>query len=232
MPPARADADLDPAAAQLVQCAQALGQVDRAVQRGDEHDAAQAYPLGAGGRVGHRLDRAQGGHRAERLLQRPGAVEAKLLGPRQVGAEAGRIERAVSNELRDGDRKSHDVSFDSDRVLVTFTQLSNRVLKRLSPLTPFTLFYTASMELLGTRRSPTCRSPRTTGNVRKPVMVRAFWLVSRPALKETATQRSRSHLSAPREGRGFQEGSTLPSFRRNPSLGCGGMKGGEKPTGP
>ncbi len=76
MPPARADADLDPTAAQLVQRGQVLGEVDRTVQRGDEHDAAQAYPLGAGGGVTHRLQRAHERHRAERLLQRPGALEA------------------------------------------------------------------------------------------------------------------------------------------------------------
>jgi hypothetical protein len=107
MTPARADADLDPTAAQLVQCAQVLRQVDWAVQRGDEHDAAQPYPLGAGSRVTHGLQRAQERHRAERLLQRPGALEAKRLGPRHVPPEASRIELTVRNELRDGDRKSH-----------------------------------------------------------------------------------------------------------------------------
>jgi hypothetical protein len=110
MPSARANADVDPTAAQLVQCAQVLGQVDGAVQRGDEHDAAQAYPLGAGGRIAHRLQRAEERHHAERLLQRPGALEAKRLGPRHVRPEAGRIEFAVRNELRDGDRKAHVVA--------------------------------------------------------------------------------------------------------------------------
>jgi hypothetical protein len=105
--PSRADADLDAASAQLVQRAQALGQVDRVVQRGDEHHAAQAYPLGAGGRVGHRLDRSQCGHRSQDLLLRPGAAEAERLGSPQVGAESGWVERAVSDELRDRDRISH-----------------------------------------------------------------------------------------------------------------------------
>src|SRR5205823_12520220 len=107
MPPSGADADLDPTAAQLVQSAQVLREVNRAVQRGDEHDAAQAYPLGAGSRVAQSLQRAHERHRAERLLQRPGALEAERLGPRHVRPEASRIEFTVRNELRDGDRKSH-----------------------------------------------------------------------------------------------------------------------------
>src|SRR5438445_11102831 len=107
MPPSGADADLDPTAAQLVQSAQVLREVNRAVQRGDEHDAAQAYPLGAGGRAAQSLHRAHERHRAERLLQRPGALEAERLGPRHVRPEASRIEFTVRNELRDGDRKSH-----------------------------------------------------------------------------------------------------------------------------
>src|SRR6266446_10719743 len=77
------------------------------MQRGDEHDAAQAYPLGAGGRVAHGLQRAHERHRAERLLQRPGALEAERLGPRHVPVESSRIELTVRNELRGGDRKLH-----------------------------------------------------------------------------------------------------------------------------
>jgi hypothetical protein len=45
------------------------------VQRGDEHDAAQAYPLGAGGRIAHRRQRAEERHHAERLLQCPECEE-------------------------------------------------------------------------------------------------------------------------------------------------------------
>src|SRR3989454_1106101 len=45
--------------------------------------------------------------RAERLLQRPGALEAERLGPRHVRPEASRIELPVRKELRDGDHKSH-----------------------------------------------------------------------------------------------------------------------------
>src|SRR5262249_11369465 len=106
-PPSRADADLEPTPAQLVQRAQALGQVHRAVQRGDEHHAAQAYALGAGGRVGHGLEGTEVWHRAEGLLQRPGAFEAERLGSRHVGPETSGIELSVRKELRDGDRKSH-----------------------------------------------------------------------------------------------------------------------------
>ena len=79
----------------------------RAVQRGDEHGAAKAYPLSARGRVAHDLQWAQERHDAERLLQRPGALEAERLGARHVGPEASGVELTVGNELRDGDRKSH-----------------------------------------------------------------------------------------------------------------------------
>ena len=105
---AGAHADLDPAPAELVQRAQALGQVHRAVQRGHEHHAAQPQPLGAGGRVGHRLDRRELIPRPEQLFLRPRAVEAQLLGPGQVGPERRGIELAVGVELRDGDREPHE----------------------------------------------------------------------------------------------------------------------------
>src|SRR5262249_56030517 len=135
MPSARTDADVDPTTAQLVQRAQVLGQVDGAVQRGDEHDTAQADPLGAGGRIAHDLQRAEEWHRAERLLQRPGALEAKRLGPRHVRLEASRIEFAVRNELRDGDRKSH--------VLAPVSMLPPTPVPSLSrdPATPRFLFH-------------------------------------------------------------------------------------------
>src|SRR5262249_39435649 len=57
--PAGADPHVDPAAAELVQRGQALGQVHRAVQGGHEHHAAQPQPLGARGRVAHRFERAE-----------------------------------------------------------------------------------------------------------------------------------------------------------------------------
>src|SRR5262249_29305586 len=46
-------------------------------------------------------------HRAEWLLQRPGALEAERLGARHVRAKSNRIELTVRNELRNGDGKSH-----------------------------------------------------------------------------------------------------------------------------
>src|SRR4029453_9511698 len=67
----------------------------------------QPYPLGAGRRVTHRLQRAHERHRAQRLLQRPGALETERLGPRHVRPEASRIEFTVRNELWDRDRNSH-----------------------------------------------------------------------------------------------------------------------------
>jgi hypothetical protein len=44
-PPSSADAHLEAASAELVQCAQALGQVNRAVQRSDEHRAPQTQAV-------------------------------------------------------------------------------------------------------------------------------------------------------------------------------------------
>jgi len=107
--PSGADADLKASSTQLVQRTQALGQVNRAVERGDEQHAAQAQPLCAGGRVGHRLDWTEVRHRTENLFSRPGAAEAKRLGTRQVGTETGGVECAVGDELRDGDRESNAV---------------------------------------------------------------------------------------------------------------------------
>ena len=104
---ASAHTDLDPAQAELVQRAQALGQVHRAVQGGYEHHAPQPYPLGARGRVGHRLDRAELRAEAERRFLSPGALEAELLGPSEVLAEGGGVELAVGVELRDRDRELH-----------------------------------------------------------------------------------------------------------------------------
>ena len=107
-PAASAHTDLDPAQAELVQRAQALGQVHRAVQGGHEHHAPQPYPLGARGRVGHRLDRAELRADAERRFLSPGALEAELLGSSEVLAEGGGVELAVGVELRDRDRELHE----------------------------------------------------------------------------------------------------------------------------
>src|ERR1700691_3393577 len=56
---AGADADVDPAAAQLVQRAHGLRQMHGAVQGGHENHAPQSHPLGARGGVGHRFDRPE-----------------------------------------------------------------------------------------------------------------------------------------------------------------------------
>src|SRR5262249_41100451 len=81
--------------------------MDRTVQRSDEHHTAQAYALGAGGRVRHGLYRGQMGHRAERLLQGPGTLEPERLGPCHVGPEASGIELTVGDELRDRNCEAH-----------------------------------------------------------------------------------------------------------------------------
>src|SRR3569833_1241129 len=96
-----AHTDLEASLAELVQRGDALGEVERAVQRGDEHRAAQAQPFGTRGRVRQGLDRSQGRDRAEELLLCPGAGEAELLGAGQVGAEGRGVEGAVGGELRD-----------------------------------------------------------------------------------------------------------------------------------
>ena len=105
--PAGADSDVDPAAAELVQRGQALGQVHRAVQGGHEHHAAQPHPLGARGRVGHRFERAELRRRPEHVLLRPRAVEAKLLGASEIAAIRGRVELTVREELGYRDRELH-----------------------------------------------------------------------------------------------------------------------------
>ena len=106
-PPAGADADLDAAPAQLVERADALGQVDGAVQRGDQHRAAESQRRRAGGGVGHGLERAERGHRAQHLLLRPGALEAQFLGPGQEALHGVGIEGAVLDELGDADGEAH-----------------------------------------------------------------------------------------------------------------------------
>src|SRR5262249_20789025 len=104
---AGAHTDLEAPAAELVECAQALGQVHRAVQGGDEHGAAQPQPPRARGRVGHHLDRPQLRRPPEQILLGPGAVEAELLGAGQLGGERRVIELTVGKELRDRDREPH-----------------------------------------------------------------------------------------------------------------------------
>ena len=102
-----ADTDLQPAAAELIQRAQRLGQMGGTVQRRDQHDAAQSQPLRARRRIRHRLDGPELRRRREHVLLRPGALEAQLLDPAEVGAEGGRVELAVAVELRNGDREPH-----------------------------------------------------------------------------------------------------------------------------
>ena len=94
-----ADADLDPAAAEVVKCADALGQVDRVVQRGNEHRTPEPQSLRACRRVAEQLARGQRPRRAEHLLLRPRALEPELLGAAQVGAERGGIEPVLVDVL-------------------------------------------------------------------------------------------------------------------------------------
>jgi hypothetical protein len=104
--PSQPDADLQASAAQLVLRAEALRQVDRAAQAGQDHGAAQPQALGDGRRVGQHVQRVEEGHRAEDGLARPGAVEAQRLGAPQVGAKGRRVEGAVGIGLWDRDRKA------------------------------------------------------------------------------------------------------------------------------
>src|SRR5215469_14677394 len=58
-PSSRANAYLEAASTELVESAQAFGQVDRAVQWRDEYRAPQTQSFGAAGRVSQNLDRVQ-----------------------------------------------------------------------------------------------------------------------------------------------------------------------------
>src|SRR6266702_2825405 len=104
---AGADADLDPAAAELVQRAQALRQVHRAVQGGHENHAPQPQPLSARRRIGHRLDRPELRCRPHHLFLRPRAVETQLFSTGEVGAERRRVKLTVGVKLGDRDREPH-----------------------------------------------------------------------------------------------------------------------------
>ena len=99
--------DLDPAAAELVQGAQALRQVYRAVQGRHEYHASQPQPPAARGGVGHGLDRPEHGGRAQHVFLRPCTVEAQFLDAGEVSAEGRRVELSVAVQLGDRDRKAH-----------------------------------------------------------------------------------------------------------------------------
>ena len=100
-------ADVDASAAEPVDARDAFGEVDRTVQRSYEHRASQPQPVGAGRGVGHRLERAQGPGRAERLLLRPSTLEPELLGSLQMPAKPGAVELLVAHVLGHRDREPH-----------------------------------------------------------------------------------------------------------------------------
>src|SRR5947199_193073 len=84
--PADAHADLEAAAAQLIQRADALGQMDRAVRRRHIDRAPEPKVVVEGRREGQDLGRVRMGDASQDLFGDPRAGEAELLGARQVVA--------------------------------------------------------------------------------------------------------------------------------------------------
>src|SRR6266567_9097091 len=76
----QADADNQPAAAQVVDSHETLCQVNWIVEGHQVHGAAQAQPAGLPRGESKQVQRVERGHPAERALLSPGAVESKGLG--------------------------------------------------------------------------------------------------------------------------------------------------------
>ncbi len=108
-PAARRDADVQPAVAEPVDGRDGRGQLQRLMQRRHQDGDAQAQPLGAGGAIREQLQRRQQRCRPDGLLEHPTALEAKLLGTREIRAQPGGIE-AVGIELGDSDGKPHPIT--------------------------------------------------------------------------------------------------------------------------
>ena len=85
-PAAGRHADIEPAVAEPVDGGDRRGQLQRIVQRRDQHGHAQPQPLGAGRGLGQQLQRRDQRCRADGLLERPAALETEFLGPLQVVA--------------------------------------------------------------------------------------------------------------------------------------------------
>src|SRR2546427_5198787 len=90
-------------AAQVVERGDALGEVDRAAQRGEQDGGAEPHPLGARRRVRQERDRLEAPDPAQDVLDDPDALEAERLGARQELADAARVERALHARLGDRD---------------------------------------------------------------------------------------------------------------------------------
>jgi len=95
---ARCDAEVEPSVAQLVDGGRRRGELQRIVQRRDQHRYPQPQPGGARGRVGEEFHRCDKGRPADGLLERPTAVEAELFGPLEKASRARRVE-AVDDQL-------------------------------------------------------------------------------------------------------------------------------------
>ena len=104
---AEADTEIDPPAAQLIEGRDALGEVDRAPQRGQEHGGPEPDPLGARGGVRQQRDRLEAPDRAQDLLDDPHALEAERLGPGEESADAAHVEAARENRLRNRDAEPY-----------------------------------------------------------------------------------------------------------------------------
>src|SRR5664280_246995 len=108
LPATGGDAHLHAAMTEAVQRADRLREVQRVVQRQDEHRAAKPQPFGASRGIGERLERREDAGCADHLLLHPAALEhPELLDAAKVGAEGRLVEAAVASVLRDRDRELH-----------------------------------------------------------------------------------------------------------------------------
>ncbi len=90
-----ADADIHAAVAEPVDRGDGPRQLQRVMQRGDQHRNAQPQPGGTGGGVCEHLQRRDLRRAADDLLHRPAAFEAEFLGPRQIVLHACVVEAVV-----------------------------------------------------------------------------------------------------------------------------------------
>src|SRR5437667_458621 len=100
---AEPDADREPPAAQVIERRQALGEVDRASQRGEQDRGAEPQTLRARRRVREEHDRLEAPDPAQDLLDDPGTLKTERLGARQELADATHVERPLHDGLGDRD---------------------------------------------------------------------------------------------------------------------------------
>ena len=90
-----ADSDIHPAVAEPVDAGDCPRQLQRVMQRGDQHRDPQPQPGGARGGVGEHLQRRDLRRAADNLFHRPAALEAELLGADEIVLHAHIVEPVV-----------------------------------------------------------------------------------------------------------------------------------------